>query len=115
MEMDNLKQMIKELLGGIEERMNADRKADQEIMAADKEDLLAKMKEEMKANQEELLARMDLMMATWNTHTETKKIEQDPGMMPSVEEHQDTPTEEVAVMPVKGRKNQHRGRKLSAG
>jgi hypothetical protein len=30
MEMDNLKQMIRELLGGMEERMNADIKADQE-------------------------------------------------------------------------------------
>jgi hypothetical protein len=31
------------------------------------------------------------MMATWNTHTETKQIEKDPRTMQSVEEHQDVP------------------------
>jgi hypothetical protein len=98
----------------MEERMNADRKTDQEKMAADKEDLLAKIKEEMIANQEELLAKMDLMMVTWNTHTETKKIEQDPEMMQSVEEHQDIPTEDVAVMPVRELRKWRRVWKLAA-
>jgi hypothetical protein len=36
-------------------------------------------------------------------------------MMQSVEEHQDVPIEEVAVMPVKGLKKRHRGRKSTAG
>jgi hypothetical protein len=40
------------------------------------------------------------MMATWNTNPEAMKIEQDPGMMQSVEEHQEIPTEDAAVMPV---------------
>jgi hypothetical protein len=52
MEMENMKQMIQELLGGMEERMNADRKAD-------KEEIQATMQEDRKANQEEQLARMD--------------------------------------------------------
>jgi hypothetical protein len=33
----------------------------------------------------------------------TKKIEQDPEMMQSVEEHQDIPNEVAAVMPVRKR------------
>jgi hypothetical protein len=45
----------------------------------------------------------------------TEKIEQDPGMMQSVEEHHDVPIEEVAVMPVKGLKKRRRGRKSTAG
>jgi hypothetical protein len=45
----------------------------------------------------------------------TEKIEQDPGMMQSMEEHQDVPIEEVAVTPVKGPKKRHRGRKSNPG
>jgi hypothetical protein len=44
-----------------------------------------------------------------------RKIEQNPGMMQSVEEHQDVPNEDVAVMPVKGLKKWRRGRKSTAG
>jgi hypothetical protein len=45
----------------------------------------------------------------------TEKIETDPGMMQSAEEHQDIPIEEVAVMPVEGLKKRRRGRKSTAG
>jgi hypothetical protein len=44
-----------------------------------------------------------------------EKIEQDPGMMQSVEEHQDVPNEDVAVMPVKGLKKRRREQKSTAG
>jgi hypothetical protein len=110
--------------------MGADRKADQDLLTRMKEEIKCSYNE-MKANQEELLARMDdyheKRMAMLDAHQKrmiaclgqmeanTKKTEQDPGMMPSMKEHQDTPTEEVAVMPVKGLRKQHRGRKLTAG
>jgi hypothetical protein len=55
------------------------------------------------------------MMAMWNTNPEAMKIEKDPGMMQSVEEHQEMPTEDAAVVPVKGLRKRHRGRKLTAG
>jgi hypothetical protein len=45
----------------------------------------------------------------------TEKIEQNPGMMQSAEEHQDFRSEDVVVRPVKGLKKRHRGRKLTAG
>jgi hypothetical protein len=40
-----------------------------------------------------------------NTEAYTEKFQQDPGMMKSVEEHQDIPTENVAVMPVAKRRS----------
>jgi hypothetical protein len=45
----------------------------------------------------------------------TEKIEENPEMMQSAEEHQDVPNEDVAVMPVKGLKKRCRGRKSTAG
>jgi hypothetical protein len=45
----------------------------------------------------------------------TEKIEPDPGMMQSAEEHQDILSEDVVVMPVKGLKKRRRGRKSTAG
>jgi hypothetical protein len=44
----------------------------------------------------------------------TEKMETDPGIMQSVEEHQDVPTEAVVVRAVKGLKKRHRGRKSTA-
>jgi hypothetical protein len=55
-----------------------------------------------------------LMMAMWNIPTETCKTVQDPGMMQSVEEHQEIPTEDAAVMPVRGLKKRSRVQKLAA-
>jgi hypothetical protein len=80
----------------------------QEKAEADKEEMLARMKEEiksshneMRANQEELLARVDayhekrmtmfeayeksIMACLGQAEANTKKTEQDPGMMQSVE------------------------------
>jgi hypothetical protein len=39
----------------------------------------------------------------------------DPGMMQSVEEHQEIPKEEAAVMPVKGLRKRRRDRNLAVG
>jgi hypothetical protein len=47
---------------------------------------------------------MDLMKATLNRHTEAKKI--DPGMMQSVEEHQDLEYEEPATGDIKDAQNE---------
>jgi hypothetical protein len=41
----------------------------------------------------------------------TEKIEKNPGMMLAIEEHQDIPSEDVSVMPVKGLRKRRRGRK----
>jgi hypothetical protein len=111
--------------------MATDRKADQEKIAANKEEMLARMKEDRKANQEELLARMDayhkkrmamfdayekrMIACLGQTEANKEKTEQDPGMMQSVEEHQDVPSEDVVVRPVKGLKKRCRGRKSTAG
>jgi hypothetical protein len=48
------------------------------------------------------------------TETDTEKIEPDPGMMQSIEDHQKIPKGEAAVMPVRGLKKQHRVRNLVA-
>jgi predicted nuclease with TOPRIM domain len=122
METDNMKQMIQELLGEMEERINADRKADWDELkaimnafqekvdsnqanAAKQEEMLAEMNAKMYTIQSELEETMErrmkhLMMPTWNAHQETTEIEQDPGMMQSVKEHQDIPTQDAAVMSV---------------
>jgi hypothetical protein len=55
-----------------------------------------------------------LMMAIWNTNPEAMKIEQDPRMMQSMEEHQDVPSEDVVLRPVKGLKKRRRVWKLAA-
>jgi hypothetical protein len=73
----------------------------------------------MKAKQEDLLARMDhqtkYLLSHINQSTqnlpETEKIH--PGMMQSVEEHQDTPTADTAVMPVGEPRKRHRVQKLA--
>jgi hypothetical protein len=91
-------------------------------MAADKEDLLARMKEGRQANQE-LLTRMDAYhekrMAMLDDNQKRvmakKKIEQNPEMMQSVQEHQDVPSEDVVVRPIKGLKKGRRSGKSAAG
>jgi hypothetical protein len=104
--------------------------ANQKKAEAEKQEMLARMKEDRKANQEDLLARMDayhekrmamfdayqkrVMACLGQEEADTKKIEQDPGMMQSVEEHQDVPSEDVVLKPVKGLKKRRRGRKLTA-
>jgi adenylate kinase family enzyme len=91
--------MMKCLLAKLEDKMDANQKKAE----ADKEEMLARMKEDRKANQEELLARMDsyhekrmamfdayeksIMACLGQAEANTEKIEQDPGMMQSMKEH----------------------------
>jgi hypothetical protein len=121
----SMQQIIKMLA-----KAEAHRKADQE-RKADKEEILSTVKEDRKASQEELLARMDdyhekrmamfdayekrMMGCLGQTEANTERIEQDPGIMKSVEEHQDIPTEDVAVMPVGEPRKRRGARKSTAG
>jgi hypothetical protein len=60
-------------------------------------------------------------MATLNAYQKrmmanTEKIEQEPGMMQSMEEHQDIPTEDAtAAKPLNERRKRNRGWKSTAG
>jgi hypothetical protein len=58
MEVDNLKQMIKEMLGGMEERIKADRKTDKEDFLTRIETVNRCQSKEGGGRQKELLARM---------------------------------------------------------
>jgi hypothetical protein len=148
--MDDMQKMMQQIIEMLA-KAEADRKAYQEKMAADKEDFLARMKEksreanrelltkmkedlltkkkeDRKAAQEDLLASMDafhetrmtmleaqqkrMMACLGQTEANTEKI--DPGMIQSVEEHQDVPNEDVAVMLVVEPRKRCRGRKLTA-
>jgi hypothetical protein len=52
---------------------------------------------------------------TTSCNEATEKTEQNPETMQSIEEHQDVPSEDIGVMPVKELKKQRRGRKSNAG
>jgi hypothetical protein len=105
-------QQIIDILG----MMAADRKANQEELLARMDKMDAKISKA--AKQEEMLAELNAKMdanlavikSTINAFTE--KFEQDPGMMQSVEEHQDVRSEDIVVRELKKR---HRGRKSTAG
>jgi hypothetical protein len=56
----------------------------------------------------------ELIACLGETDANTEKIELNPGMMQSVEEHQDIPSEDVTVMPLGEPRKQRRGRKLTA-
>jgi hypothetical protein len=114
--------MMERLLAKLEARMNANAKANQEELLAkmdsnpkkaeaDMDELKAKMAAIRSELEETMERRMkNLMMATWNTYTEVKKIEQGIEMMQSTEEHQDVPSEDI-----EGLRKRHRGQKLTAG
>jgi hypothetical protein len=64
---------------------------------------------------EEIMERQTkhLMMPMKYTNPEAMKIEQDPGMMQSAEEHQEIPTEDAAVMAVGEPRKRRRVQKLA--
>jgi hypothetical protein len=98
--MDDTEKMMQQIIEMLA-KAEADTKAYQEKMAADQEDMLT---------------RMDAIFETYKKRMRaTKKTEQNPEMMQSAEEHQDVPSEDIAVMPVKGLKKWRRGRKSTAG
>jgi hypothetical protein len=94
------------------EKVEADRKAD-------KEDLLKRMETLIDAYHEKRMTMFDAyekrMVACLGQTEATEKIEPDPEMMQSAQEHQDILSEDVAVMPVKGLKKRCRVRKSTAG
>jgi hypothetical protein len=104
------------------EKMDANTKA----TLATKEDMKImqeKIQEDLKKTMEEILAKMEKRMTATQTKTDgklTETIEKtltEPSqeMMQSAEEHQEVPREEAAVIPGRGRKRRHRGRKQAAG
>jgi hypothetical protein len=103
----NLLSRMEAKMDSNQKKAEEDRKADQEKMAADKEDFLARMD----VIHEKRMAMLDdhqkRMMATKNT-------EKNPETMQSLEEHQDFPNEDVAVMPVGELKKRRRGLKSIA-
>jgi hypothetical protein len=131
--MENMKQMTQELLRGMEERINANRKADRDelkaIMNAFQEKLdsiqekvearMANFEEKMDDYRNKRMAMLDahhksIMVSLGQTETNTEKTVPDPEMMQSAEEHRDVPSEDVIVRPVKGLRKRRRGRKLTA-
>jgi hypothetical protein len=97
--------------------MKAERKGDRELLLA--------IRQEMNANTKAFKEKTDALVAniknvrkeTTSCHAEMKatKTEPDPGMMQSVEEHQEIPIEDAAVMPVGGLRKRRRDRNLAAG
>jgi hypothetical protein len=49
------------------------------------------------------------------TKSDPEQMKANPKMMQSIGEHQEVPREEAAVIPVRGRKRRHTGRKQAAG
>jgi hypothetical protein len=62
----------------------------------------------------EIRSQRDEQNETKACNEATEKIEENTEMMQSAEEHQDIPTEDVAVLPAQGLKKRHRGRKSTA-
>jgi hypothetical protein len=105
----DMQQVLKLLLAN-QVKANANRKTDRKERKGDQEDLkrmLSKMKAKMDGNQAETRS----IFVTWlkdlkdcrNETTacnEATKIEPNPGMMQSIEEHQEIPKGEAAVMPL---------------
>jgi hypothetical protein len=63
----------------------------------------------------EIHSQRDEQNETKACNEATEKIEENPEMMQSAEEHQDMPNEDVAVMPVGEPRKRRRGRKSNAG
>jgi hypothetical protein len=84
------------------EKMKAEREAWREEMRADREQWKAKMDERMTATQVKSDGKLKEL-------TEPREE-----MMQPAEEHQQVPREDAVVIPVRGRKRRHRGRKQAA-
>jgi hypothetical protein len=101
-------QMIELLLARLDE--NEKMRAARKERKADMEEILSKMEERMTATQ----AKTDGKLKELTETTEKTQTEPSPGMMQSVGEHQEAPRKEAVVIPVRGRKRRHRGRKQAA-
>jgi hypothetical protein len=67
----------------------------------------------MKASSEDMMVKFGGHRE--GTKSDPEQMEPSPEMMQSIGEHQEVPREEATVIPVRGRKRQHRGRKQAAG
>jgi hypothetical protein len=115
--MDSNQKKAKARMAKFEEKMATDRRAKQEDLlakVAKQEELLAEISARMDANMMKMAAirselegtikhQMQHFLSYADESTqnlpEATRIEKDPGMMQSVEEHQDVPREEAAIMP----------------
>jgi hypothetical protein len=75
------------------------------------EEVLSKTEERMSATQ----AKTDGKLKELTETIEKTQTEPSPEMMQSVGEHQVVPREDAVVIPARGRKRRHRGRKQAAG
>jgi hypothetical protein len=112
-----------------QERMEADRKSDredlkgmmEEMMNANQEEKLARMREGIKSGQAEMKPILDAwLMDVKDGRKETTacqeatETEPNPGMLQSIEGHQEIPKGEAAGMPVVGPRKRRRVRNLAA-
>jgi hypothetical protein len=88
-----------------------DMRADREQRKAEMEDILAKMEERMTATQAKTEGKLKELTETF----EETQMEPREEMMQSAEEHHEVPNADAVVIPVRGRKRRHRGRKQAAG
>jgi 1,6-anhydro-N-acetylmuramate kinase len=93
------------------EQRKAEREANREQRRADMEEILAKMEERTTATQAKTEGKLkELTETIEKTLTEPKDE-----MLQPAGEHQEVPREDALVIPVRGRKRRHRGRKKAAG
>jgi N-methylhydantoinase A/oxoprolinase/acetone carboxylase beta subunit len=126
--MDNMKHMIQELLGGMEERINTNQKKVEASMAKLLEDKIYAKMDSYKKKAEASMATFEGKMETMehemkhflpyvdqNTQNlpAAKKTMPDPELMQSMEEYQEFPMGEAIVTPVKGQENRRRVQKLA--
>jgi hypothetical protein len=130
--MDNDEKMIQKIIDLLT-KVKEDRKADQEDLLVSMDAFHEKRMAMLNAHQKRMTAcfgqtearREYEEPASGNIKDDrnektsyseaTEKIEKNPGMMQSVGEHQDVPSDDVVVKPVKGLKKRRRGRKSTAG
>jgi hypothetical protein len=109
----------------MQEKAEAERKSDREERKAEREADREQSKadrEQWKAKMDEMFAKMDRkaspeMMTATQAKTEGKLkelTEPTEEMMQSAEEHQQVPRDDAVVIPVRGRKRRHKGRKQAA-
>jgi hypothetical protein len=100
-------------------RLDENAKTHREQMRADMEEILSRMEEDSKAWQEKMKAERGADREQWKAKMDEMFAKLDrkasPEMMQSIGEHQEVPREEAAVIPVRGWKRRHRGRKQAAG
>jgi hypothetical protein len=108
-------QQIMEMLKAMQEKADADRKADQEKADAGQAEVIAAIERKTDAWIANIkIDREETTACHAEMESNPEKIEPDPGTMQSAEEHQEIPMEDAAVMPVGGLRKRRRVRNLAA-